>query len=62
MAERLSKIELEEIQKLKENAGNKNPNKSTHKMFLRERHVLYASKATGSDQMQQKLSPHITEE
>ena len=31
----------------------------TKKLFLRGRHVLYTSKTTGSDQMQQSLHSHL---
>ena len=56
MAKRLPEIELEEIQELKENAKKEHTKKKHKNLFLRGRHVFYASKATGSDQMQQKLS------
>ena len=57
MVEKFPEIELEEIQELKENAENKRK-----KNYFWWGGAFYASKATGSDQMQQKLSPHVTEE
>ena len=59
MAERFPEIELKEIQEIQEiqlkvSAKNKNTKEAQKPLLER--------KPTGSDQMQQKLSPPVTEE
>ena len=69
MAERFPEIELEEIQEVKENAENENTRKKRKKKEEEaQNHVLerktcsLLSKDAGRGQMQQKLSPRVTEE